>query len=192
MGVAKPAMPVGEGTMVGAVIDVARSAGLDPVVVVTGFHRDEVAEAVGDTASLVHNPEAASGNMSSLLVGLGEIGDADITVVLLSDMPLVEASTIEALCRELVASEAMCGWTQYTDGRGHPIAFAPRGIEAIDTLSGTKALWPFFDSLEDDERYELFVDEARPLDINTPADYQNLTTQRSPENGERKTENPPP
>ena len=189
MGVAKPAMPFGDSTMVGAVIDVARSAGLDPVVVVTGIHRDAVAEAVGVTAPLVHNDDAASGNMSSLLVGLGAIGDADVTVVLLSDMPLVEASTIEALCMGLIDSEANCGWSRYEDGRGHPIVFTRGGIREIGGLSGTKALWPWFDSLGDDEGYELVVDGMRPPDINTLDDYQNLITQRPTKNGERKTEN---
>lgn len=180
MGVAKPAMPFGDGTMVGAVIDVAGSAGLDPVVVVTGFHREAVAEAVGGKALVVHNNEASSGNMSSLLVGLDAVGDVDAVVVLLSDMPIVESSTIEKLCRDLLASKAMCGWVGYTDGRGHPIAFTPRGIEMIGGLSGTKALWPYFDSLSDAERHELTVDGPRPPDINTTADYDELVSTRAP------------
>ena len=176
MGVAKPAMPFGDTTLVGSVIAVARDADLDPVVVVTGFHRDEVAEAVGTSADVVHNPDPGRGNMSSLLVGLDALGDVDATIVLLSDMPLVEASTIEALCRGLLDSDAVCGWTRYTDGRGHPIAFTPEGVEAIGELSGTKALWPYFDSLGDDERFEVVVDAMKPLDINSPDDYDNLTS----------------
>jgi molybdenum cofactor cytidylyltransferase len=183
MGVAKPAMPLGDSTLVGSVIATAHDAGLDPVIVVTGFHSDEVAEAVGDSADIARNPDPGRGNMSSLLVGLGAIGDADITVVLLSDMPLVEASTIEALCAGLLESTAVCAWTRYTDGRGHPIAFTSRGIEAIGGLSGTKALWPWFDSLAAGEGYEMVIDDTVPADINTQADYDGLTTQRSTENG---------
>jgi molybdenum cofactor cytidylyltransferase len=174
MGVAKPAMPFGEGTMVGAVIDIARSAGLDPVVVVTGFHKRAVEAAVGGSADTVPNPDPGRGNMSSLLVGLDAVGDADVTVVLLSDMPLVEVSIIDALCQGLLGSGAICGWTRYKDGRGHPIAFTPKGVEAISGLTGTKALWPWFDSLSDDERYELVADGTRPLDVNSPDDYDDL------------------
>ena len=123
--------------------------------------------------------------MSSLLVGLGAIGDADIMVVLLSDMPLVEASTIEALCMGLLGSEANVGWTRYSDGRGHPIAFTRDGICEIGGLSGTKALWPWFDSLADDEWFELIVDGMKPPDINTPDDYHKLTTQRTTEDRKR-------
>ena len=191
MGVAKPAMPFGDTTLVGSVIAVARDADLDPIVVVTGFHGDEVAAAVGDSAGIVRNPDPGRGNMSSLLVGLDAVGESDVVVVLLADMPLVKAPTIEALCTGLLESGAVCGWTRYTDGRGHPIAFTPAGIDAIDALSGTKALWPWFDSLGDDERYELVVNDVRPLDINTAHDYQLLTTQRFTENGRQKTENAP-
>jgi molybdenum cofactor cytidylyltransferase len=183
MGAAKPAMPLGDSTLVGSVIATAHDAGLDPVIVVTGFHSDEVAEAVGGSADIVHNPDPGRGNMSSLLVGLGAVGEVDAVVVLLSDMPLVEPSTIEALCLGLLESNAVCGWTCYTDGRGHPIAFTSRGIEAIGGLSGTKALWPWFDSLGPDEGYGLVIDDTVPADINTPADYDGLTTQRSTENG---------
>ena len=176
MGVAKPAMALGDSTLVGSVIATAHEAGLDPVIVVTGFHSDAVAEAVGNSADIARNPDPGRGNMSSLLVGLGAIGDADITVVLLSDMPLVEASTIEALCVGLVGSDAICGWTRYKDGRGHPIAFTRGGVREIGGLSGTKALWPWFDSLGDDEWHELVVDGMRPPDINTLDDYEQLVS----------------
>jgi len=182
MGVAKPALPFGDSTMVGAVIDVAKSAGLDPVVVVTGFHADEVADAVGDSAMIARNSDPGRGNMSSLLVGLDATGDVDAVVVLLSDMPFVDASTVVALCQGLIDSDANCGWTSYTDGRGHPIAFTPNGIEAIGSLSGTKALWPYFDSLGTDEGYELVIDDTVPSDINTPDDYDDLRS--LPENCE--------
>jgi molybdenum cofactor cytidylyltransferase len=174
MGVAKPAMPFGEGTMVGAVIDIATSAGLDPVVVVTGFHGEAVEAAVDGSAEIVRNPDPGRGNMSSLMVGLDAVGDTDVTVVLLSDMPLVEVSTIDALCQGLLGSGAICGWTRYKDGRGHPIAFTRAGVEAISGLTGTKALWPWFDSLSDDERYEQVADGTRPLDVNSPDDYDDL------------------
>ncbi|MEN8239841.1 MAG: nucleotidyltransferase family protein [Actinomycetota bacterium] len=178
MGAAKPALPFGNTTLVGSVVGTAHEAGLDPVVVVTGFHHEEVAAAIGGSARIERNPDPGRGNMSSLLVGLDAVVGVDAVVVLLSDMPLVEASTIEALCRGLIESQAGCGWTRYTNGRGHPIAFTPEGVESIGGLSGTKALWPYFDSLGDDERYELVVDDVRPPDINTPDEYDNLTEHR--------------
>ncbi len=174
MGVAKPALPFRNTTLVGAVVDTAHRAGMDPVVVVTGFHRDEVAAAVGDSAEIACNPDPGRGNMSSLLVGIDAVGDVDAVVVLLSDMPVVQVTTVEALCRGLLHSEASCAWTRYRNGRGHPIAFTRTGIQAIGGLRGEKALWPYFDGLSDDERYELIVDTQRPADINTSEDYRDL------------------
>ena len=179
MGEPKPALAYGTTTLIGAVICKAREAGLDPVVVVTGFHADAVAGAVGDAAAITHNPDPGRGNMSSLLVGAAAVKDAHAMIVLLSDMPAVETTVISALCLWLSESKAVCAWTRYSDGRGHPVAFTPKGIESIRGLSGTKALWPYFDSLADDERYELVVDGPRPSDINTPADYDESVARRT-------------
>jgi hypothetical protein len=71
---------------------------------------------------------------------------------------------------------ALCSWTRYKDGRGHPIALTWAGVEEIGGLSGTKALWPWFESLADDERYELVVDAVKPSDINTRDDYDELVS----------------
>ena len=175
MGAAKPAMPFGNKTLVGAVIDTAKAAGMDPVVVVTGFHRESVVAAVGDSARIAHNPDAASGNMSSLLVGIDAVGGVDAVAVLLADMPRVRAEVVNDLTRGLRESGRMVAWTQYSDGRGHPIALTTRGISAIRGLDGSKALWPFFDALKPKAVFEMAVEGARPADINTPADYKNAT-----------------
>ncbi len=174
MGEAKPALAFGETTLVGSVIDAAHTAGLAPIVVVVGNHARAVAAAVGSQARIVNNPDPSSGNMSSLLVGLHALDDHDAAVVLLADMPTVDPATIAALCDGLAASGAMCGWTVYDNGPGHPIAFTPEGIEAISHLSGTKALWPFFAALDDDQRFALAVAGDRPIDVNTQQDYQHL------------------
>lgn len=176
MGAAKPALAFGDTTLVGAAIRTAREAGLEPVVVVTGYHHQDVEAAVGDSAVVVRNPDPDRGNMSSLLLGIDAVHGVDVVVVLLSDMPGVAAPTVDALWNGLLESGAGCGWTRYADGRGHPIAFTPEGIEAIGGLSGTKALWPYFDTLGDDERYVVVVDGPRPSDINTPTDYKKLVS----------------
>ena len=175
MGVAKPAMPYGDTTLVGSVVTKAHKAGLDPVVVVTGFHGDEVAEAVGDSAEIARNPDPGRGNMSSLLVGLDAVGDVDAVVVLLSDMPGVEVTDIAAVRDCMRATGARFAWARYHDGRGHPVAMSAAGCSEIVGLTGTKALWPFFDRLDAGSYCEVKVDGPRPLDVNSPADYRALT-----------------
>jgi molybdenum cofactor cytidylyltransferase len=161
--------------MVGAVVDTATDAGLAPVVVVTGFHERAVAGAVGDNALLVHNPNAATGNMSSLLVGLDQVGDADGVVVLLADMPEVDTEVVLRLADGMVGSGVLAGWVEYNNGRGHPIALARPIFDDVRTLSGRKAIWPFLSSIPEEDAFVVEVDVPRPTDVNTPAEYERVT-----------------
>lgn len=175
MGTPKQVLPFGDTTMVGAVIRAARASHAADVIVVTGFHRDEVEAVVGSSVCVVRNPAPETGNMSSLLVGLEAAGDVDGVVVLVSDMPRVSSSAIDALIDGVSGREAYAGWVEYTDGRGHPIALAGKAFEKVRRLSGPKALWPYLDSLDDDDVFVRKVTDSRPIDVNTPQDYDRLT-----------------
>lgn len=177
MGVPKLVLPFGSTTMIGAVVGAANAADVEPVVVVSGFHDAAVLEAVGHAAPVVHNPRAATGNLSSLLVGLDAVGNADGVVILLADMPRVSASLINDLADGLLASGCVAGWVGYTDGRGHPIALAASAFDDVRTLEGRRPLWDFVDGLGDDEAFVLPVDDSKPIDVNTPEEYERATRQ---------------
>lgn len=180
MGLPKPAMAFGSSTIVGAVVHAARSAALSPVVVVTGFHEGAVVEAVGSAARVVHNPHPSSGNVSSLLVGLDACGDTDGIILLLGDMPGVQWEVIAGLADGLAESGRRVGWVEYRDGRGHPIVLAGAGFDDVRSLHGSKALWPFLSSVPPDDTFVLRTDQPRPIDVNTPADYERLVSQSEP------------
>lgn len=175
MGVAKQVLPYRSTTMVGAVVDTARDAGLAPVVVVTGFHERAVAVAVGDDALLAHNPNAATGNISSLLVGLNQVGDTDGVVVLLADMPEVDTGVVVRLADGMVGSDDLAGWVEYANGRAHPIALAKSVFDDVRKLTGPKAIWPFLSSIPEENAFVVQVDVPRPTDVNTPVEYERIT-----------------
>jgi CTP:molybdopterin cytidylyltransferase MocA len=172
-------MAFGPSTMVGAVVDAASTAELSPVVVVTGFHEQEVSRAVGAAARVVHNSNPGAGNVSSLLVGMDACGDVDGIVLLLGDMPSVNGELIRQLAEGMAESGSRAGWVEYTNGRGHPLALARSVFGEVRTLSGSKALWPFLSSMEQEDTCVVRSEESRPLDVNTPEDYARLT--RRPE-----------
>lgn len=161
--------------MIEAVAGTAEAAGLDPVVVVTGFDEDVVSGVVGGSSRVVHNPRAESGNLSSLLVGLDAVGDVVAAIVMLADMPEVDSGVVSALARGIVHSKSLGGWVEYTDGRGHPIALGRGTFDDVRTLRGSKPLWPHLSSLPDDDRFVLRVESPRPVDVNTPEDYKRVT-----------------
>ncbi len=86
----------------------ACSAGLAPVVVVTGHEREAVeAELRGLPCRIAHNREHALGQHTSVRTGIAALGGAsNAAIVILADMPFVTASMLRALVRSYAASQA--------------------------------------------------------------------------------------
>lgn len=174
MGAPKMTLPFRGSTMVEAVVAAASASGAEPVVVVTGFHGEEVASAVRDRAVLVDNPDPTAGNASSLRVGLAVLDDVDAAAVLLGDMPGVDPEVVRLLATRVIASGATAGIVHYTDGPGHPIVLSSASFLTAATLEGPRALWRFIARLDEREVLELGVNSASPVDVNTTADYHTL------------------
>lgn len=108
--------------IVACVADLYASAGIDPVIVVTGRDAAEVRAAVADlNVRCVHNPDYASGEMlSSVKVGLDALpDDLAATFIQPADMPCVPQSLIGALA---AAHEPGLNLAPRCQGRrGHPV-----------------------------------------------------------------------
>jgi molybdenum cofactor cytidylyltransferase len=101
MGRNKLLLDVGGEPMVRRVARRAREAGLEPLLVVVGHEADEVRAALtGVDCRLVPSPEWRLGQSASLSAGVAAVPpDAQAAVVVLGDMPLVEAEAIRAVVR---------------------------------------------------------------------------------------------
>jgi molybdenum cofactor cytidylyltransferase len=83
-------------------VEMARTAGLSPILVVVGHQRERIAAALdGDECVQVLNPQYASGMHTSLCAGIACVpSGCKAAVVMLADMPLVGAPML----RELVST----------------------------------------------------------------------------------------
>ena len=74
-------------------------AGVDEVVVVTGYARDAVEQEVRSfSVTLAHNEAHAEGQQGSVRVGLAALsGEFDAVIVMLADQPLIGASDLTEL-----------------------------------------------------------------------------------------------
>ena len=81
------------------VVEAAGESGADDVVVVTGHRAADVETAlVGAEVRFVHNADFAEGLSASLRVGVTALAPVtDAVLVLLGDMPLIDAASIDAL-----------------------------------------------------------------------------------------------
>lgn len=178
MGRSKPLLPHGNVsglTFVAHLVEVARAAGLNPIVVV-GRPEDELlrAEVARHRADFVENPRAESGQLSSLQAGLSALeADPAIAGVMAmpADVPLVDRDVIERLLRAAAASPALILRAAHDGRHGHPVLFTRAvfdELHAADPAVGARAV-----VRADPGRVE-DVEVGAPgvtFDVDTPDDY---------------------
>lgn len=157
-----------------AITEKAVSAGLDPVVVVTGSHGEEVKQAVGDLqVQVVHNPLWESGQSTSIRTGISHLptkcGGA---VFLLSDQPQVSVEVLRSLVefhsRDLPAILAPL----VNDRRANPVLFDRLTFEDLLDLKADQSGRALFSRFS--PTYIEWTDDRLLMDVDTPEDYQKL------------------
>jgi len=95
----------------------------------------------------------------------------DVLVLMLGDQPGVGVANVEALLDGRGAAPlAACA---YSDGRGHPLAFAPSMFAELAGLHGDKGVWKLMDA-HADELANVPMDGPVPLDVDTWDDYRRV------------------
>ena len=109
------------------------------VLVVTGHQAETVTDALRDLPlQFTHNPDFAEGLSTSLRAGLAALpDDIDGAVVMLADMPQVDATLINRLIAAYDAEKVALIAVPVIDGkRGNPVLWSRRFFPELMTLSG--------------------------------------------------------
>ena len=172
LGRPKQTLPLGDTTLLGWTLRDAEQSRLDRLCVVLGGAADEVARAIRpDRASVVYNAAYGSGCASSLLAGLDHAGECAAIMMLLGDMPGVDATVIDNVLGAWHADPSWAAVTAYDDGLGHPFVFSADAFPALRALHGDKAVWKLVDDEPEDRVRRVRVQKPRPRDIDTWDDY---------------------
>lgn len=170
LGRPKQTLPLGDTTVLGWTLRDAESSGLDRVVLVVGGAADETPPC--GRAEVVYNAEYGTGCASSLLAGLDAAGDADAIVMLLGDMPGVDAAVIDTVVGAWRADPAWAAVTAYQGRLGHPFVFSADAFPTLRGLHGDKAVWKIVDAEPESRVRRIAVDRPLPRDIDTWDDYR--------------------
>lgn len=117
----------------------ACGASAGQTLVVTGHRQDEIRAALaGLDIAAVENPDYATGMASSLVAGLKAVAaDADGALVMLADMPWVEAGDLNTLIAAFKAEGGLAIIRAVSGGkRGNPVVLPRSTFEAIRQLQG--------------------------------------------------------
>lgn len=158
------------------VIDAAGAADVDEIVLVLGHLAVPIAAAITlpSNARLVVNPDHATGQASSLRVGLEALGVAiDRAVVVLGDQPRVRADAIRA-----VADAARpIARAVYAGAPSHPVAFDRSVWDDLCAVDGDQGARGLLSARPDDVR-EVECAGPAPLDVDTEVDYDEIRNAR--------------
>ncbi len=139
------------------VVETARAAGLDPLIVVVGPDLEEQGPALGiESGELIGNPEPERGLSSSVRIGLAAATAAEpaveAAVVLLGDQPLVRAASIARLLEALEGAPEPIVATvaRYADGGSpNPVALRRAGFDLATEADGDRGLGPVLEAHRD-------------------------------------------
>ncbi len=159
------------------IVESLREAGVDDVIVVAGYHLDEIArhvEAEHLPVRVVSNPHPEQGQLSSLLAALRIVDHPGVRAMLVTlvDLPLVSSDTARAVLeayRESGAPLVRPAW----DGRhGHPVLFDRSLFDELRRADPARGAKPVVRA-HAAEGVEVEVDDDGAFDdIDTPADYE--------------------
>jgi molybdenum cofactor cytidylyltransferase len=138
-GATKLVQPLNGRAMVRHVVEAALKSVASDIVVVTGNGRDQVREALqGLPVIFCDNHDYSKGLSTSLISGLNSLPeDCDGALVLLGDMPAVDAHLLDRLIAAFAPAEGRAVIVPVHDGRrGNPVLWARQFFPEIRMLSG--------------------------------------------------------
>jgi molybdenum cofactor cytidylyltransferase len=173
LGRPKQTLPYRGTTLLDATLRVARSCGLNQVMVTLGGASEDVRAAVDlSDVKVVDNPDFGTGCGSSIAAAVDVLDErTDGIVLLLGDQPGVTPATVRKLIDE--AGGAPLGVSRYTDALGHPFWLRRNVFADLRGLHGDKAVWKLLES-GGYPVVEVDVAGLVPLDVDTWEDYEAL------------------
>lgn len=186
LGRPKQLLPVGGEPLVRHTLRAILASKLDDVLVVLGHEADAVQSAIAALpVRVVHNPDFARGQSTSVRAGLAALApETEAAVFLLGDQPGVDPDVIDALITAWRDTNAPIVAPRYTGGIGNPILFDRRLFPELGTLEGDRGANRIVRLLERQGRLEIVpIHHPAPPDVDIESDYTALlaaTTSPSP------------
>ncbi|WKZ39427.1 MAG: selenium cofactor biosynthesis protein YqeC [Anaerolineales bacterium] len=163
------------------VAETALHAGLQPVVVVTGFHHADVESALsGLPVLIVHNPDYAQGQSTSMKAALSspslhpkDLGRVGAAIFLLADQPQIPVEVIRALTEAHTRSLApILAPLVLEERRANPVLFDRDVFPDLMQVTGDVGGRAVFSKHK--VEYLPWHDDLLLFDVDKPEDYQKL------------------
>ncbi len=169
----KQTLPIGGKSMAEHVVSRFKAVGADPIVVVTGYRKEEVKNALENSqVTFLDNPDYETTEMfDTVRIGLDYIrGLCDRVFLTPVDVPLF---SVETLRRE-IGTEGAVIIPEESGVTGHPVLIDTAVLPAILAYSGDGGLRGALENSGAEKIYVSVRDQGAMLDADTQDDYQML------------------
>lgn len=180
MGQAKLIMAYKGGTVLGTVLTTLNSAGISPLITVTGGAGVAVEESLRDLpfeVVIAHNPQPdRSEMMDSLRIGMGVLpSELDAFLIVLGDQPQIQGDIVSQLVQLFHKTGHSLIIPSYQMRRGHPWLIGRESWTELLALEPQQTMRDFLRQNSSRIHY-LEVNSASILeDLDTPEDYKRAT-----------------
>lgn len=162
-------------TLINRTINLAKTARLDPIIVVLGSEYEKIKEQIIDKEKLIiiENNDWEVGQSTSLIAGVKAIETKEIPfAVLLCDQPQIAVDNVKGVIKEFQETDYEVVITEIEGKMIPPVIFSPICIPGIKELKGDRGAR----SIVNCYRYKTFpeTDTRLLLDIDTPEDFEIL------------------
>ncbi len=174
MGQHKMLLPWGESTVLGHVIDVVKSAGVEDILIITGRAREEIENlAAGRGIRTAHNENFASNEMlESIQLGLQEqTAEVEAVLICLGDQPQIEERSVRLVCRAFKETLSNLVIPSYQNRRGHPWLAARTLWGEVLKMKPPQTPRDFLNAHAGNIHYVNVETPTVLQDIDTPEDY---------------------
>jgi molybdenum cofactor cytidylyltransferase len=175
MGQPKMILPWGETTIIGRVAQVLYTAGVQPVIVVTGGAQQNVETALqGMPVKTVFNPRYADDYMAfSVQIGLAHLPESvTAALIVLGDQPQIRPDLVQAILELYCSGSQTLIVPSYQNRRGHPWLVARSLWVGILALQPPDTLRNWMNLHSASIHYLEAPDDTILRDLDTPQDYQ--------------------
>lgn len=166
-------------TIIEEVLSQISEAGLDEIMVITGFENDKIESVIkkcGDRLRIVYNDMYESGRAESIKRAVENVSEeADALLFMVGDKPTVKTDLLNRAKEEFKRRSPSILYVTTPKGRGHPIIFSKKLFGELMELTGDIVGNELIEKYEND-MIELADDDIQ-VDIDTMDDYENLTGQ---------------
>jgi CTP:molybdopterin cytidylyltransferase MocA len=146
--------------------------------VIVGFRATELYPILQKLpVSIIENPHYATGMFSSVISGVKTFAEgAEAFLMLPGDNPLIRKRSIKDLLRTYRQTKAAVIYPVFNGQRGHPPLISSKCFADILSEDGAYGLGNILERFDSDSVEVAVADQGILLDIDTKADYEQLTS----------------